>query len=148
MYTLHREQILDTNIDKAWDFIKNPRNLNRITPDNLHFTIISDLPDEMYNGLLIEYRVKLPLLGTRPWISEIKHIRPPYAFVDEQRIGPYKLWYHYHEIEQMENGVKMIDRVYYDMPFSLFGTLAHALIVKKKLAYIFDYRQQKLDEIF
>lgn len=32
MYTIHEEQIIDTSLQEAWDFISNPRNLNAITP--------------------------------------------------------------------------------------------------------------------
>ena len=148
MYTLHREQIIHTTLEDAWQFLKNPKNLNLITPDKLKFTIVSELPDEMANGLLIEYRVKLPVLGRRPWVSEIKHIRPPFAFVDEQRIGPYKMWYHYHEISQVENGVSMIDHITYDLPFSIFGKLAHVMFVRQNLNAIFEFRRQKLEQLF
>jgi ligand-binding SRPBCC domain-containing protein len=148
MYTLYREQVLNTTLEKAWDFIKTPSNLNEITPDDLKFEIVTELPDEMYNGLLIEYRVNLPLLGKRPWVSEIKHIRPLASFVDEQRVGPYKMWYHYHGLEEVDGGVKMIDKIGYDIPFGPFGKIAHALFVKKQLQQIFEYRRQKLESVF
>jgi ligand-binding SRPBCC domain-containing protein len=66
------------------------------------FEIVSNLPEEMHEGLLVEYRVGIPLLGKQTWLSELKHIRERHSFVDEQLIGPYKLWYHYHEISKVE----------------------------------------------
>ena len=148
MYTLYREQFLQTTLQEAWDFVSNPLNLNLITPDNFKFTIISEPPGEIFDGLLIAYRLKLPFLGMRTWISEIKHIRPYESFVDEQRVGPYKFWYHYHEIKKASKGVVMIDRIHYEIPFYLIGRLAHALFVKKSLTDIFDFRRRKLEEIF
>ena len=142
MYKLYQEQLLDTSADQLWQFISHPGNLNKITPPELDFTIISEVPEKMYNGLLIEYDVKLPLLGKSKWITEIKHIIPGKEFVDEQRIGPYRFWYHYHKIEEMETGVKMIDQVNYVPPYGILGRIVNTLLIRSKLRDIFDYRKQ------
>lgn len=147
MYTLEKEQFIATSLEQAWNFLRNPANLNMITPEDLHFTIISPVPDTMYNGLIIEYRVSIPLFGTQPWVAEIKHIHDQKSFVDEQRIGPYTFWYHYHELSETENGIKVIDRVYYAVPFGIAGRLLHKFFIKKTLERIFDYRKTKLNEI-
>ena len=65
MYTLEREQTVSARLAAAWDFLKNPANLNEITPDDLHFSIISPVPDVMFDGLLIEYRITVPLFGSQ-----------------------------------------------------------------------------------
>ena len=147
MYNLNREIILNTNVEKAWNFIKDPRNLDRITPNNLQFQIVSSVPEEMFNGLLIEYLVKIPIIGNQSWLTEIKHIREKHSFVDEQRVGPYTLWYHYHEIQPVEGGVKVIDRVTYKVPFGILGKIIHAVFIKKILEEIFDYREKNLSTL-
>lgn len=147
MYSLERAQIIDTSLVRAWDFLKNPANLNSITPDDLHFRIISPVPERMFNGLLIEYRITIPCFGTRTWIAEIKHIHEHKSFVDEQRLGPYKFWYHYHELQTTEEGVKIIDRVHYALPFGIFGQFLHRLFIRRMLERIFNFRTQKLAEI-
>lgn len=147
MYNLNREIILNTNVEKAWDFIKDPRNLDRITPNNLQFQIVSSVPEEMFNGLLIEYLVKIPIIGNQSWLTEIKHIREKHSFVDEQRVGPYTLWYHYHEIQPVEGGVKVIDRVTYKVPFGILGKIVHVVFIKKMLEEIFDYREKNLSTL-
>lgn len=101
----------------------------------------------MYNGLMIEYRVGIPLMGKQTWLTEIKHVRENHSFVDEQRVGPYKIWYHYHGIEPHSEGVRFIDRVNYVMPFGMLGSIAHSLYVKKKLRYIFDFRAQAISRL-
>jgi ligand-binding SRPBCC domain-containing protein len=140
MHILNREQIVQTSLKTAWDFIQNPANLNIITPDFLDFKIVSDIPPSIYNGLVMEYRIRIPYLGYRQWVAEIKHVREPYAFVDEQRVGPYKLWYHYHELADTGNGVKIIDSVYYQVPFSIFGEIIHFFYLRRILERIFDFR--------
>lgn len=101
----------------------------------------------MYNGLMIEYRVGIPLMGTQTWLTEIKHVRENHSFVDEQRVGPYKIWYHYHGIEPHDEGVRFVDRVNYVMPLGVLGSIVHNLYVKKKLQYIFDFREQAISRL-
>ena len=148
LHTLYREQVLPTNLSTAWAFISRPENLNRITPPELNFEICSPLPDTMFEGLLIEYRIGIPLLGKRRWLTEIKHIRERKAFVDEQRIGPYKLWYHRHEIAEVAEGVRFTDLVHFALPFGPVGQLAYQFYVKQQLQHIFNYRGQAMRKIF
>ncbi|WP_372808359.1 hypothetical protein [Pontiella sp.] len=147
MYTLHRQTTVRTSLDTAWDFIRNPANLNRITPEDMAFEIMTDLPQEMYDGMLVEYRVKIPLMGRRPWLSELKYIVPQRSFVDEQKIGPYKLWYHYHLIEAVEGGVRFTDHICYEVPFGCIGRAVHGFFIRKTLDRIFDYREMKLRQL-
>lgn len=145
MHFLEREIILNASADKVWQFMATPANLNELTPPQLHFQILSQLPDRMYNGLTILYAIQIPLLGKRRWLTEIKHIRDGEYFVDEQRIGPYRLWYHAHLLEPLgENRTRMIDRVTYQLPFGILGLMVHELWVKKMLADIFSYRAAAL----
>ena len=41
-------------------------------------------PRSAYAGLFLEYRVKIPILGWTPWLTEIKYVEEGYSFVDEQ----------------------------------------------------------------
>lgn len=148
LYRLYREQTIQTDLETAWEFISSPRNLDTITPDDMPFEIITHVPDKMYNGLLIEYKVGIPLLGKQTWLTEIKHICQHHSFVDEQRIGPYKLWYHYHELSQQADGIRFIDSINYVLPMGVLGSIAHGLYVKKKLQAIFDYREAALAKYF
>lgn len=147
IYQLQREQVISTDIDTAWEFISSPKNLDAITPPGLSFEILTDVPETMYNGLLIEYRVGIPLLGKQTWLTELKHIRKQHSFVDEQRIGPYKIWYHYHEITPCSEGVRFIDQINYMLPCGPFGRIAHAVYVKRKLKYIFNYRAKVIPNL-
>lgn len=148
VHQLYYEQVVPTTLQEAWDFIRRPENLNRITPPELDFEIVSDVPENMSNGLMIEYRIGIPMLGKQSWLTEIKHIRDQHSFVDEQRIGPYKLWNHYHEIAEVEGGVRFIDHVHYALPFGPLGSIAHCVYVKKQLRHIFGFRENALQQLF
>ena len=136
-------------MDEVWNFISSPENLKRITPDYMGFDITSgSLPEKMYEGLIISYKVS-PVAGIKTtWVTEITHIEEKKFFVDEQRIGPYKLWHHQHHIQAIDNGVLMHDIVSYAPPFGPLGAIANTLLISKKLNEIFDYRFQALNQIF
>lgn len=148
MYQLYQEQMLKASRDEVWSFISRPENLNAITPPELDFTITSSVPAQMYAGLLIQYQVKLPVIGTRDWVTEIKHIIEGRQFVDEQRIGPYAFWYHYHALEETNKGIKMIDRVSYRPPYGFLGKLVNRVMISRQLDSIFDYRRKSMEERF
>lgn len=148
MYQVNRQQLFTSPLEKIWDFISKPSNLGVITPPEMNFRIISDTGEDMFNGQIIEYRVNLPLLGDTKWVTEIKHVIPHRQFVDEQRIGPYKFWHHFHGLEKHGEGINMIDRVHYLPPFGPIGSLINRLFINKRLENIFDYRQQVLESKF
>jgi len=148
-YQFQREQPINSTIQEVWKFMSSPQNLKRITPDSMGFDILtSDLPEEIYAGMIISYKVR-PLFGIpTTWVTEITHVVPQKYFVDEQRVGPYSLWHHQHIIEPFSEGVLMTDIVSYRPPFGPLGSIANTLVIRKKLNQIFEYRRRALEEIF
>ena len=148
-YQFRRTQKIPANIDLVWDFISAPSNLKKITPPTMGFEITSaNAEAEMYEGMIISYRVR-PLLKIETlWVTEITHVVPKSYFVDEQRIGPYKMWHHEHRLEEINGGVLMTDIISYQPPLGFLGKIANALIIQNKLKKIFDFRTQALEEIF
>lgn len=142
-------QKIPISMDNAWDFFSNPANLQAITPNNMGFKVVSKHQgDKMYAGQIIEYTVK-PVLGIPLyWMTEITQVKDKEYFIDEQRFGPYKLWHHQHHFKAIEGGVEMTDIVHYKNPMWIFGKMANAFFVKRKLKEIFAYRFQKTEEIF
>ena len=148
MYQLKTKQFVKTDMATCWDFFSDPKNLSKITPQSMGFIVRTELPDKMYEGLMIEYTVR-PMLGIpMNWITEIKTVKNHSFFVDEQRKGPYKIWHHEHHFNEVEGGVEMTDIVSYELPLGFLGRLMHPILVKNKLKEIFDYRRQKVDELF
>jgi ligand-binding SRPBCC domain-containing protein len=103
---------------------------------------------EIYTGMLIDYKVK-PLLGIpMHWQTEIKSVDKPHRFTDTQLKGPYRLWEHTHTFIQTDKGVLMKDEVKYQLPLGPLGSLAHALLVRKKLQALFRFRKAAIERIF
>ena len=148
LYRLETIQKLPISIIDAWQFLSDPKNLKRVTPDYMGFEIVSGSSDKMYAGQIIQYIVT-PLFNipTR-WVTEITHVDEGNYFVDEQRFGPYDLWHHKHFIREIEGGIEMEDIIHYKIPFGPLGVLANYLFVQKKLGSIFVYRRKKLIELF
>ena len=66
-------------------------------------------------------------------------------FVDAQLSGPYALWHHTHEFAaDGHDGTVMRDVVRYALPLWPLGELAHALVVRRDLERIFDYRRAEV----
>lgn len=148
MYQYKSEQNLPIEMEAAWDFLSDPKNLKTITPDYMGFDILSGADRKMFSGQIIQY-ILTPILGIPfRWVTEITHVDQGRYFVDEQRFGPYTFWHHKHFIEPIEGGVKMTDIVDYKLPLGPLGKLAHWLFVSKKVKEIFSYRTQKLNELF
>lgn len=148
MKIIKQTQFLPISLEEAWDFFATPKNLNEVTPNDLTFEITSELPDKMYEGLIITYRIKPMLNIPLNWCTEITHIREKEFFVDEQRKGPYNIWHHEHHFKPVEGGVMMTDIVHYDIGKSILGWIAGKLFVDKKVREIFEYRYKTLETYF
>lgn len=115
------------------------------------FKITSDFTQQtkMYEGMLISYRLT-PLFGIpMRWTTEITHIGPDKQyFIDEQRFGPYAMWHHEHHFTEIPGGIRMNDRLTYAIPYGAVGRLANAMLVKKEVQGIFEYREKAIEELF
>jgi len=142
MHELRTSVIIPYPIEAVFSFFGDARNLERITPPELNFHIITPQPVEMREGTLIDYKLRLfgfPIL----WKTRISSWEPPWRFVDEQVSGPYRTWIHQHLFTRAGERTLMEDVVHYRLPFQPFGELAHAL-VRMELDRIFRFRRQTI----
>lgn len=145
--TLFRQTYVPAPIDKVFAFFSKAENLNRITPADLQFKILSPLQPVMQTGLLIDYQIKLRGIPMN-WKTEITHWNPPHSFQDSQLKGPYLLWKHLHVFTKKGDSTLMTDKVYYRIPGFIFEPLLYRLFVRHKLNQIFDYREKAIQNIF
>ena len=145
-HTLTRSSTIGRPLRDVFDFFADAGNLERITPPELNFHIITPQPIDIEKGTLIDYSLKLRGLPMK-WRTEISVWDPPFEFVDQQLSGPYKQWIHRHRFTELEKGKTLIeDEVRYRLPLEPLGDVVH-FIVRRELNYIFDHRQKTVAEL-
>jgi ligand-binding SRPBCC domain-containing protein len=125
--------------EAVFAFFADANNLERITPPELRFRILTAHPITMQAGTSIDYRLRLFAVPLS-WRSRITDWMPPVGFVDGQVRGPYRLWRHAHRFYDSEEGIVIEDTVHYRLPFGLLDDLFHPL-VRLQLRRIFRFRQ-------
>ena len=139
---LRATQRLPLPREDVFHFFAQAGNLERLTPPELRFHIITPPPITMRLGTLIEYRLRLFGIPFT-WLTRICRWQPPHEFVDEQLRGPYRLWIHTHRFHPDDGGTLMADEVRYRLPFFPAGEAAYPL-VKWQLERIFAFRRQAI----
>ena len=131
--------------ERVFPFFADADNLQKITPPELHFRIVTPPPIAMAPGTLIRYQLRL--MGVPfEWLTRITVWNPPVEFVDEQVKGPYRRWMHQHLFVETSFGTRMHDAVTYELPLFPIGELA-APLVHLQLRRIFSYRARALKRL-
>ncbi len=143
---LNRRVLIRRPIEEVFTFFAEAGNLERITPPELKFRILTPQPMTIHSGSLIDYQ--LALFGLRfGWRTLIDTWEPPYLFVDRQLRGPYRQWIHTHRFVQNPDGTEVLDHVEYQLPLWPIGEIALPM-VRRQVGRIFDYREQVIREVF
>lgn len=137
----------DHKATDVFQFFCDARNLEMITPSFLRFRIVKAPEEALFEGALIDYRLRLHGVPIR-WRTRIDVWDPPRTFVDTQLKGPYRSWHHTHEFEQLDGGTLVRDVVRYELPFGALGELVAGRLVERDVALIFAYRRTRLLELF
>jgi ligand-binding SRPBCC domain-containing protein len=143
-HVLKREQTLPGTPADVFPFFADAFNLEAITPPLLRFHVVTPRPVEMRVGTLIQYRLRLHGIPVN-WLTSIQAWEPPHRFVDVQVRGPYALWHHTHEFEEIGSPparTLMRDTVRYAVSFGALGEIAARAFVRRDLAAIFDFRTE------
>lgn len=146
VHRLEREQRLQRPIDDVFAFYSQACNLEALTPSWLSFEVRTPEPIRMQAGSVIEYRLRVHGIPLR-WVSRIEEWAPGEGFVDRQLHGPYSLWHHRHQFTPAGDATIVRDVVDYALPLGVLGEIAHALVVRRDLRRIFDFRQEAVQRL-
>jgi len=147
MHRLESKQWLPLSVEEAWKFFSMPENLNRITPPDMSFEILTGSGEKTYAGQIITYKIRPMLNIPMNWVTEIIHVEEEHYFIDEQRFGPYRFWHHLHRFTPKDGGVLMEDVLHYALPGGWLGEFFGGF-VHKKVKGIFAFREEELNRIF
>lgn len=138
-----RSQLVPVDVDEAFAFFADARNLEKITPPWLRFRIL-EAPRTLERGSLLVYRLRLFGVPIR-WRTEIVEWRPPFGFIDVQLMGPYRRWEHTHRLRPVDGGTEISDHVVYRLPYEPLAGVVAPATVHPWLAAIFDYRARQVE---
>jgi len=146
LHLLRAELRIERPLEEVFPFFAAAENLERITPPELRFRIVTPLPVPIHRGALIDYRLRLNGVPFG-WRTEITVWDPPHAFEDTQVRGPYHTWIHRHAFEADGDATRTVDEVRYRLPLWPLGELALP-IVTRQLRRIFSYRAGVIRRVF
>jgi ligand-binding SRPBCC domain-containing protein len=114
----------------------------------MRFTVNRMTTAPIHQGCEIDYTIRWLRVPLR-WTTLITAYDRNVRFVDEQKRGPYKRWWHEHRFERIsDDETLMTDRIEYELPLGPIGAVAHALAVKRQLRQIMDFRAAAIERLF
>jgi ligand-binding SRPBCC domain-containing protein len=146
MSAFENTQVIPRPIEEVFAFFRAPANLIAISPPELHVRLVEG-PE------LIALGSRVVLKGRR-WgipqrmVSEITAFEAPVTFTDTQIEGPLRKWVHTHRFESVAEGTRLSDRIEFEPPGGMLGLVVTAARIERDLKWIFEYRTQKLIELF
>jgi ligand-binding SRPBCC domain-containing protein len=143
LLSVRRDTLVPATLEETFSFFSDAANLDRLTPEWLHFEITSPMPMTMREGAEIDYRIRwygVPI----PWRTRIDIWEPGVRFVDRQVLGPYRWWRHEHRFERQRHGTRVVDEVEF---LPRLSWISRGL-VRRDVERIFTHRQAKLQGIF
>jgi uncharacterized protein len=146
-HELEIEQLVPACKEKVFEFFKEAKNLEKITPKFLNFKVMGQSTKLIQEGTIFNYFLLLRFIPMW-WKSKIIDWKPNSKFSDFQVCGPYKYWFHMHEFEEIDNGTLMRDTVKYRLPFGVLGDTILRPFVKKDIEEIFNHRKKIIEDIF
>lgn len=72
--------------------------------------------------------------------SVISQYDAPHRFVDEQRSGPFRRWWHEHRFEPTTGGTLMTDVVEFESPAGSIGRLGNVLVLNRYMTKLLRQR--------
>ena len=146
MYVFKEELFVKKPLDLVFDFFNTPKNLSKVTPVFMNFSILTPEPLLMKEGSVFDYKVYIYGVPIR-WQSLISDYNPPYSFTDIQLRGPHDYWHHQHIFKSVDGGTLITDLLHFSMPFGVLGHLAYLLFAKRMNERMFSHRKQVIEQI-
>ncbi|MGI0036794.1 MAG: SRPBCC family protein [Nitrososphaera sp.] len=139
MRTFRHSFFVDAEIEKVWNFYKNIKHLEVITPPGLGIRVLKSTHQELQQGSEVWLTGKLVTRSN--WHSRITALRP-YEYVDEMISGRFKVWKHTHRFVDAKDGkTEVIDEIVFALHYGFIGRLFEG-VVMNRLDRVFAHRKE------
>jgi len=147
MPEIEKSSVISARAEDLFAFFLDPQNLSKITPPTVKLTEV-EATAPLAKGALFSLRGRNGWVRFR-WHGRVVEMESPKIMVDEQLKGPFRSFRHTHRFRAIDDRhTLVIDHVEYQPRFGIFGKLANAFFIRRKLRRLFEYRHRKLKELF
>jgi ligand-binding SRPBCC domain-containing protein len=147
MTTLELISRVPTDQKSLFEFHTDFRNVQIVTPPFISLRFLS-LPDRMEEGSRMTVEI-WQVYRWMPWDVCVEVFVPHSLMVDVQSgRGPFNSWRHEHHCLERSDGVYLMDRIQYQLPFGSLGRFVDLIIVRSIQRLLFLYRHKKTIEYF
>lgn len=140
MLTFQRSILINSPIEKVWQFHERADILELLTPPWQPVQIVRR-EGGLDVGAITEFRLFLGVIPVR-WLAYHTECNPPYLFVDKQVEGPLTSWVHRHRFSSEKNQTRLTDTINYELPGGELAELLLGWWVNSRLEEMFKYRHQ------
>ena len=110
--------VVNSSIDRVWEFYTDIKHLEIITPKEMKLKIINATSEKLTLGSEIWLEAKL-MISKTSWHSIIRSLFP-YQYLDEMLTGPFKRWTHLHRFYDINTNkhqkqTEVIDEVNFEI---------------------------------
>jgi ligand-binding SRPBCC domain-containing protein len=133
------EQRLDLPPERLFEFHTHPENLTLLLEGWRGFELLSQ-----EGHIRPEARVTVrQALGPLHFTLTFEHFlfEPPRRFGERQVAGPFASFEHVHEFHGSENGTRLVDQLYFELPWRWGGRFTERWIVTPALRRFFAFRR-------
>jgi ligand-binding SRPBCC domain-containing protein len=148
MPLFERSCVVRAPIGDVFAFHLDTRNAARIAPRTMPVVAVrGSFP--LGQGDEVEIVVRLwPTPLRQTWRVQAERIVEPTLVVDRMLKGPFPRWVHQHRFEDLGDGTtQLTDRVDYQLPLAVLGTLADRIAVRRLMDRMFRLRQARTQEL-
>ena len=139
-----RQLLIERPRHEVFEILSDPVYLADLSPPDQRMRVNRVSTPTLQAGTTIDSTLRVRGLPIR-WRSEITTWDPPGLIVEVQRIGPFRMW----ELERsfIDEGrdTLVIEKLTYDL---LGGSVLDRLLVRHDLERFFDFRTERLRQVF
>ncbi len=145
-HQFEQEVWLDRPMEEVFPFLAEVANLPLLVPESANLQLTKVPEGGLGEGREMEMSMRIQGLALK-MRSRVEVWDPPRTMVDVQARGPWRSWRHTRELEPLEGGTLVRDRVRYELPLGPLGDLLFGEAVDREVAVLFGYRRMRLLEL-